>query len=68
MPFCTLSSLSGMADTSSVPLVNVCLTNMSIFNIIGEITHYSQTPLNDLAFKSFEFERMKVVQETRHAH
>jgi hypothetical protein len=32
---------------------------MSIFNIIGEITHYSQTPLNDLAFKSFEFEHMK---------
>lgn len=41
---------------------------MSIFNIIGEITHSSQTPLNDLAFKSFEFERMKVVTETRHAH
>ena len=42
---------------------------MSIFNIICEITHCSQTPLNDLAFKSFEFERMKVkVPETRHAH
>jgi hypothetical protein len=32
MPFCTLSSLSGMADMSSVPLVSVCLTNMHILS------------------------------------